>query len=123
MECLTLNNPKDNEYYKLLTGRPDLVTDAPNWTHTQQLNGLVKWIMNAGTPQRQIFMLNVDVALVRDIQAFGFLPECTFHQPNRCPLADTLSKTGVYRDNNFEWLNDFKEVLNRMLSKGLNTTV
>jgi hypothetical protein len=79
--------------------------------------------MDAGTPPRQIFMLNVDVALVRDVQEFGFLPECTFHQPNRCPLADTLSKTGVYRNNNMEWLHDFKDVLNRMLSKGLNATV
>jgi hypothetical protein len=38
-------------------------------------------------------------------------------------LADTLSKTGVYRNNNMEWLHDFKDVLNRMLSKGLNATV
>jgi hypothetical protein len=64
-------------------------------------------------------MLNVDVSLVRDTQDFGFLPDCSFHAPNRCPLADTLSKTGVYRDDNIQWLTDFKNVLVRMLAKGI----
>jgi hypothetical protein len=76
--------------------------------------------VDAGNPPKQIFMLNVDVSLVRDIQDLGFLPDCTFHTPNRCPLADTLSKVGVYRNDNLEWLSDFKRVLVRMLSKGLN---
>ena len=114
---------KDNEYYKLLTGSPDLVTNAPAWTHVQLNNGLVQWIVDAGTPPKQIFMLNVDVSLVRDTQDMGFLPDCTFHEPNRCPLADTLSKTGVYRDNNMEWLTDFKKVLVRMLGKGPSSNV
>jgi hypothetical protein len=110
---------QDNEYYQLLTGTPDLVTNAPNWTHIQLENGLVQWIVNAGALPEQIFMLNVDVSLVRDTQDLGFLPDCKFHLPNRCPLADTLSKTGVYRNDNMEWLRDFKSVLIRMLGKGL----
>jgi hypothetical protein len=104
----------------MLTGSPDLVANAPNWTHIQLPNGLVQWIVDAGTPPRQMFMLNVDVALVRDTQDLGFLPDCTFHAPNRCPLADTLTKTGEYREDNSQWLSDFKKVLVRMLGKGLN---
>jgi hypothetical protein len=76
--------------------------------------------VDEGSPPRQIFMLNVDVALVRDTQDFGFLPDCKFHSPNRCPLADTMSKVGMYRNDNVKWLTDFKRVLVRMLGKGLN---
>jgi hypothetical protein len=82
----------------------------------------VKWNLDAGTPPRQRFMLNVDIALVRDLAGLGFLPDCTFHSPNRCPIADTLSKTGVYRNDNLLWLSDFKRVILRMLGKGLNAT-
>jgi hypothetical protein len=81
-------------------------------------NGLVQWKLDQGNSS-SLMMLNVDVSLVRDTQGLGFLPSCTFHAPNRCPLADTLSKTGVYRDNNLMWLSDFKKVLVRMLAKGM----
>jgi hypothetical protein len=89
----------------------------------QQPNGLVKWDLDAGTPARHIFMLNVDIALVRDLADLGFLPDCTFHLPKRCPIADSLSTTGLYRNDNLLWLSDFKRVLVRMLGKGLNATV
>jgi hypothetical protein len=100
----------------------DLITNAPNWTQIQLSNGLVQWIVDEGSPPRQIFMLNVDLALVRDTQDFGFIPDCTFHEPKRCPLADTLTRTGIYRDDNMLWLRDFKRVLVRMLAKGMNVT-
>jgi hypothetical protein len=108
----------DNEYYRMLTGSPDLVDNAPNWTHTQLENGLVQWNLDQGNSS-SLIMLNVDVSLVRDTNDLGFLPDCTFHAPKRCPLADTLSKTGVYRDDNMLWLSDFKKVLTRMLAKGM----
>jgi hypothetical protein len=102
----------------MLAGSPDLVTNAPNWSQIQLSNGLVQWIRNDGSPLRQIFMLNVDVALARDLEGLHFLPDCKFHSPNRCPVAATLTKAGLYRNNNLAWLEDFKKVLVRMLDKG-----
>jgi hypothetical protein len=94
------------------------VANAVNWTQIQLNNGLVQWVFKAGTPISQRFMLNVDVGLVRDLEGFGFLPECNFKPPKQCPLATTLSKTGVYRNNNLLWLADFKAALVSMLNKG-----
>jgi len=110
----------DNEYYKLISGSPDLANDASNWTQIQLDNGLVQWIRDDGVPPRRIFMLNVDIALVRDLKGFRFLPDCKFKAPeNMCPIASTLTKVGMYRNDNLTWLNDFKRVLVRMLEKGL----
>ena len=109
---------QDNDYYKILTVSPDLVSNAPNWTHIQLENGLVQWKLEEQNSSSHI-MLNVDVSLVRDTKDFGFIPACTFHAPNRCPLAGTLSKTEMYRDDNIQWLSDFKSVLVRMLAKGM----
>jgi hypothetical protein len=108
----------DNEYYKMLAGTPDLVANAPNWDSIRLKNRLVQWIRNDGSPSREIFMLNVDVALARNLTGFDFLPECKFHSPGRCPVAATLTKVGIYRNNNLVWLTDFKKVLVRMLDKG-----
>ena len=94
------------------------MTNAVNWTQIQLDNGLVQWVFNTGTTISRRFMLNVDVALVRDLGDFSFLPECNFKAPKQCPLATTLSKTGVYRNNNLIWLADFKAVLVSMLNKG-----
>jgi hypothetical protein len=113
------NSDSDNEYYKLISGSPDLANDAPDWTHIQLDNGLVQFVRNDGIPPRRIFMLNVDIGLVRDMDGFGFLPACKFKGPNMCPIASTLTKVGMYRNDNLAWLNDFKKVLVRMLEKGL----
>jgi hypothetical protein len=109
----------DNEYYRLLAGSPNLSSDALDWTQIQLANGLVQWVRTDGNPTRRIFMLNVDIALARDLDGFSFLPSCTFKAPNQCPLASTLSKVGTYRNDNMVWLQDFKAVLVKMLEKGL----
>jgi hypothetical protein len=110
---------QDNEYYRLISGSPDLAADAPDWTQIQLANGLVQWVRNDGVPRRRIFMLNVDIGLARDMDGFGFLPSCKFKAPNQCPLASTLTKVGTYRNDNLVWLQDFKSVLVKMLEKGL----
>jgi hypothetical protein len=117
---LRYNVITDNDYYKQLAGSPDLAMDAPDWKQIQLPNGLVQWIHtpNDSFPPKQLFMLNVDISFARDLSGFGFLPTCTFHAPQRCPLADTLTKAGVYSQNNLEWLTDFKSVLIIMLNKG-----
>jgi hypothetical protein len=95
------------------------VNDAPDWTNIQLDNGLVQFVRNDGVPPTRIFMLNVDIGLARNMDGFGFLPYCKFKAPNICPIASTLTKVGMYRNDNLTWLNDFKRVLVKMLEKGL----
>ncbi len=71
------------------------------------------------------FMLNSDIALVRDLAIGNKLEErgrplCAFRFPlaKKCPASATLAKAGVYRDNNSAWLADFKKVLIIMVNKG-----
>jgi len=121
-----LDNVVDNEYYTSIVGSPFL-EEAQDWTQIEVPSGRHQWIPSAqgSTPH---MMLNADIAIVRDL---GWALEnhlepsgvatCTFRFPatSMCPLAMTLSKAGVYRENNLEWLKDFKKVLNLMLSKGM----
>jgi hypothetical protein len=69
-------------------------------------------------------MLNVDIAIVRDLGVENDLEgdgdvSCSFKRNNRCPLAETLTKAGIYRGNNALWLSDFKDVMIAMGEKGL----
>jgi hypothetical protein len=72
-------------------------------------------------------MLNADMALVRDLGTENDLDangrvQCSFKNnpfPRRCPIASTLTKAAVYRNDNAAWLNDFKAALKIMLEKGL----
>jgi hypothetical protein len=70
-----------------------------------------------------IIMLNADMALVRDLEKDLVNGEamCSFRFPqaDRCPLAATLTKAGIYRSNNDEWLSDFKDAMYIMLEKGM----
>ena len=74
----------------------------------------------------QLFMLNADIAIVRDMSG-GFLAangdaNCTFSfqdPTQRCPLASTLSKAGEYRNNNSLFLSDFFIAFTKVLEKGL----
>lgn len=85
------------------------------------LSTLWQWSGLGETPP---LMLNVDVAVFRDLKgklgASG-KPACTFRFPEqkRCPVAQTLTKSGVYRENNAVWLADFKKVIIAMLKKGM----
>ena len=68
-------------------------------------------------------MINVDMALVRDLNGrlLDSSATCVFRtgSTRSCPLAETLTKAGVYRNNNNVWLADFKKVLIVMVEKGL----
>jgi hypothetical protein len=114
----------DNEYFKSLVGSPNL-EEAPDWTQIEVPSGRHQWIPTARSSTQHL-MLNVDIALVRDLGENNNLESngsatCTFRFPveSMCPLASSLSKAGVYRDNNLTWLKDFKKVLNLMLKKGM----
>ena len=79
----------------------------------------------SGSGEVPPLMLNVDIALVRNLEGGKLTdkgkPLCTFRFPEqkRCPAASTLSKAGLYRENNSAWLVDFKKVLIAMLKKGM----
>jgi hypothetical protein len=111
----------DNDYYKQIVGPSNgRMNNAPDWTQVVVPSGKVQWIRDAGG-DIPIMMLNVDIALVRDLNEEDIIAECEFKAPSksRCPAAMTLTKAGVYRDNNQLWLEDFREVLLMMLEKGL----
>jgi hypothetical protein len=114
----------DNDYYMSLVGSPNL-EEGPDWTQIEVSSGRHQWIPTAQSSTQHL-MLNVDIGIVRDLGENSNLEPngaatCTFRFPevSMCPLASTLSKAGVYRDNNLEWLKDFKKVLHLMLNKGL----
>lgn len=106
---------------------------GPNWnvigvdnTDRFDENGLpipdrFQWVRPGGNDARLI-MLNADIAIVRDLEndlAVGGQPTCRFRMPDRCPLAATLTKAGIYRADNLEFLQDFREAFEIMLEKNL----
>jgi hypothetical protein len=119
----------DNDYYAQIVGNP-VLANGPNWTQIQvQPSNQFQWIRGggggggAGVP---LIMLNADIAIVRDLGVDNDLQSdgralCTFRQPlaTRCPLSETLTSAGIYRNDNAAWLADFKEALNIMLEKGM----
>ena len=72
-------------------------------------------------------MLNADIAVVRDLGIEDDLDadgrvQCSFRNdpfPRRCPIASTLTRAELYRNDNAAWLADFKIALKMMLEKGL----
>ena len=116
-----LSTSTDNEYYTQIVGSP-VLADAPDWTQiTVQSTGARQW--SRGSVNPALMMLNVDIGLARDLQGrlTGSRATCVFRTGSRssCPLAETLTKAGVYRNNNDVWLADFKKVLIVMVEKGL----
>jgi hypothetical protein len=134
----------------------EVLAAGPNWNQTEINNGnnqapdVFQWVRGGGGgggggPNRlrrslqrgggggggRIFMLNADIAIVRDLEGADdngnvYLEQdgeanCSFRFPrtNRCPLAATLSKAGIYRSNNSVWLGDFKAAMTIMLEKGM----
>ena len=129
----------DNDYYAQIVGNP-VLANGPNWTQIQvQPSNLFQWIRGGGGGGGggggdgggggggvPLIMLNADIALVRDLGVDNDLQSdgralCTFRQPlaTRCPLSETLTSAGIYRNDNAAWLADFKEALNIMLEKGM----
>jgi hypothetical protein len=96
------------------------------WVPTGSLLTTALWQWS-GKGQVPPLMLNVDIALVRDLGIKNQLvkatgqPLCTFLFPVvlKCPASALLAKAGVYRENNSAWLADFKKVLLIMVKKGL----
>lgn len=121
----------DNEYYRQLVGGGngndedtdiEILADGPNWNQVEVDSGDVnRFQWNRGRGGGQLLMLNADIAVVRDLEGQHVDGEasCSFRNGNRCPLADTLTKAGIYRGNNEVWLADFKDAMYIMLEKGL----
>ena len=114
-----------------LTDPEDLAEEAPNWRFDNVDNAGLTDSEGRAIPnrfqweRRNLLMMNSDIAIVRDltgrIDANGDV-DCTFQVANRgsrCPLAETLTKAGIYRDNNRAWLEDFQEAFQMMLEKNL----
>lgn len=72
-------------------------------------------------------MLNADIALVRNLTNDNMASDgevsCAFIDENRCPhAADSLDFAAEYRLDNELWLNDFSDVLKRMVNAGYSVT-
>ena len=118
---IILSTSTDNEYYTQIVGNP-VLANAPDWTQiTVQSTGATQWTSRA--TGSQLMMLTTDIALARDLN--GRLSRsrarCVFRSNAKksCPMAETLTKAGVYRNNNALWLADFKKVFIVMVEKGL----
>jgi len=128
------NTHTDNDYYKQLIGGGleagpayrainILPNEVFNADSEFQWNQDVKATALDGSVN-ELMMLNVDVALVRDLSG-GYVPAenaykfCTYKNPvnTRCPLAPTFGKAEEYAANNTLWLTDFKRVINMMIEK------
>ena len=119
----------DNEYYKALVGSPFL-EEGPEYVQAKVFpSKRFQWMRADQDPSIvRNFMTNVDMALIRDfavgdhLQDNGLVTCSMFHLPvaSRCPVAETLTKAGVFRNNNLEWLEDFRAALVAMVEKGLN---
>lgn len=124
----------------------ETLADGPNWDLIEVDNtgrpfrNMFQWVRGGGAggnEDRMLFrnlqrggrrdrkiMLNVDIAIVRDLGVNNDLVDdgdvsCSFKRRNRCPLAETLTKAGIYRGDNNLWLSDFKDVMIAMGEKGL----
>ena len=107
----------DNEYYEQLVGNPNPAVDAPIW---KQPAGSPQW----GRDIAGLMMLNVDIGIARDLDKnITGTSEASCEFPTgsvkSCPLAQTLTKASVYRNDNQAWLVDFKRVIQVMANKGL----
>lgn len=135
----------DNDYYDELVGGDSPndslleLYDAPNWNlddvNNANLAGIpsrFQWERRSGRGNGnggggRIIMLNVDIALVRDLTGFvdpdtGDV-DCEFKRPDdgqpACPMAEnTMRLSAQYKFDNELWLSDFRNVLNRMLVNG-----
>jgi Peroxidase/PT repeat len=134
----------DNHWYKQLVGplgevgpnaAPDAqvkywVQRAPAWRprmiDNRDITGTIpgipnrnQWSGGENTTTNESFMLNSDIAFVRDFA--GFIDKngrvsCSFKGPKACPAAlKTIGFMSEYRENNTLWLEDFSVVYTFML--------
>eukprot|EP00543_Licmophora_paradoxa_P004946 CAMPEP_0202441846 /NCGR_PEP_ID=MMETSP1360-20130828/1354_1 /ASSEMBLY_ACC=CAM_ASM_000848 /TAXON_ID=515479 /ORGANISM="Licmophora paradoxa, Strain CCMP2313" /LENGTH=650 /DNA_ID=CAMNT_0049057019 /DNA_START=102 /DNA_END=2054 /DNA_ORIENTATION=- len=129
------NRVLDNEYYIELVGGESvndpiqvLIDTAPNWQRDLENNRDLAGIPNrhvwTGFPDNtKIVMLNVDVAIVRNLSSSNTASSgrvfCGFRRTGACPHAEgALQKAAEYRFNNFRWVRDFRAALLAMVDNG-----
>jgi len=128
------NQVLNNAYYKELIGGTSAsdsldihIDNAPGWTkgvETGNPNGIPDRNIWVGFPNgKKIIMLNVDVGLVRELNSTNMdkngLVSCTFRRTGRCPANQLAIDFAIdYTFDNLLWLNDFRDVLRRMLQNG-----
>ena len=79
-------------------------------------------IVDGNAPGNGEFMLNVDIALVRDfsddITDGDVTCDFDIRDQNPCPFAETIFQASEYRDSNDLWLNDFRDAFTKMSQTG-----
>lgn len=120
------NELLDNDYYRQLQN--DVRWNQVNANRRQWEGGRGG---SGDADEDGILMMNIDIALVRDFSAFlegdGDV-DCRFRNRgnnNRpvCPnAAQTIGFVQDYTDDNALFLNDFRDVIGRMLVRGYDTS-
>ena len=139
----------NNNYYEQLLGKKSLENDedelvhAPNWKQIfidnsdlpHDIPNRFQWVKGGnegggGGANSGIFMLDSDVAIVRDF--IEYLHEetgevtCEFktkkEQSTRCPFASVIDVAKEYRDDNKLWVEDFQVAFSKMLVTGYDTS-
>lgn len=130
----------DVEYYKELIGGASpgvstqvMIQQAPPWTRRRErndgnpnCNDQFIWAAfpRANQRNRNIVMLNSDVALIRQIDTEDMFPErdgrirCSFQGANACGPSRGMRQAAIYKHDEMMWLRDFRDVLNKMLEHG-----
>jgi len=135
---LLKNNVFDNGYYAELIGGTSAsqsldihVNQAPGWQRGVELNnpnGIPDRNIWVGFPNGiKIVMLNVDIALVRLLDSSNMdqngKVSCKFRKSGACPANNLSIQFAIdYTFDNLLWLNDFRDVLTRMLRRGYTKT-
>jgi Peroxidase len=128
----------DNGYYHELVGGTSvndpvevLVNDAPAWRRIIE-NAIRFWV---GFPSGvRVIMLNTDISLVRQLDDSNFdksigRATCTFEDNTAtaslpvCPHVEgALQAAAEFMHDNLQWLQEFRDVLDRMLTNGYGRT-
>jgi hypothetical protein len=120
------NAQLDNGYFLELVGNVEdpLESSVPDWTQVRVKNtdlgkpDRLQW--NARVGQLPLAMLNVDVALVREIRDGPNGAGCFFkNKQSRCPDAtETIGHVIRYSRDNQVFLEDFRDVLYALVEHG-----
>lgn len=127
----------DNEFFQLLTDGSGGATTDYDQSNDGNDNGLFTWIRRAAENvtrrSKRLIMLNVDMALVRDVSSHVVdqrtgevscaLSDQTTSASPVCDIADqTFAQVAAYANDNQLWLEDFRDALTKMLVNGYDTS-
>lgn len=124
----------DNEYYQFLIGEDGQATAQYDQDNASNQNGYYAWSRrsNGDGFKRPKLMLNADMALVRDLTNYlvdtetgevSCVLDSTGGAAPICDLAtETLPQVVAYSNDNLLWLEDFRDALTKMMTKGYSTT-